>query len=126
MAATKILSNAVLDAALAVVSATTKLQVVNSSSTILIDSIVIGSANFSGSNSYSSGSTAGRNLVCLVSSASSNMAAISVTTTGAAKKLRLLNGASVECVAVMTSAVSVLSTDQVNIGTFSVIMVDPT
>ena len=124
MAATKILANSVFDAAGAVVMTCNKGQVVTSASGILINSIVLNAGNFSGSNSYSSGS-AGRNTICLSSSAS-DMKAISVTSAGAAKKIRLLVSSAVTVVAVLSSAVSLGASDQVNLGTFSVIFIDPT
>ena len=125
MAATKMLADSVFDAAGAVVMTCNKAQVVKSSSAVLINSITLDSGNFSGSNDYSSGSSAGRNTTCL-SSAASDMKAISVSSAGAAKKIRLLVSSAVTVVAVLSSAVSLGASDQVNLGTFSVIFIDPT
>ena len=124
MAATKILADTVFDAALGVVDGCNKAQVVTSASSILINSIVLNSGNF-GAAGDNSGSGGGRKMQALVSSAS-DMKAISVTSAGAAKKIRLLISAAVTVVAVLTSAVSLGASDQVNLGTFSVILKDPT
>ena len=124
MAATKILADTVFDAALGIVDNCNKAQVVTSGSSILVNSITLDASNF-GAAGDNAGSGGGRKIQCLVSS-SSDMKAISVTTAGAAKKIRLLISSAVTVVAVLTSAVSVTSTDQVNLGTFSVILKDPT
>ena len=122
MAATKILADTVFDAALGIVDNCNKAQVVTSASSILINSITLDASNFGAAGDYASG---GREMQCLVSSAS-DMKAISVTSAGAAKKIRLLISSAVTVVAVLTSAVSLGSSDQVNLGTFSVILKDPT
>jgi len=118
----KVLSDAVFDAALAVVKASTKGQVRTSASSILINSITLNSANYTGP---AAGSPSGRQLTCLVSSAS-DMKAISVTSAGAAKKIALLTSSTVNAIAELTSAVSLGASDQVNLGTFIVLFPDPT
>jgi len=54
------------------------------------------------------------------------MKAISVTTSGTAKKIELLLSGTVHVTATLSSGVAVLSTDQVNLGTFVVRLADPT
>ena len=118
-----ILANSVFDAALGVVDNCNKAQVRTSGSSILINSIVLDASNF-GAAGDNSGSGGGRKIQCLVSS-SSDMQAISVTSAGAAKKIALLISSAVTVVAELTSAVSLGASDQVNLGTFSVILKDP-
>ncbi len=123
MAATKILSNAVLDAALDIVNNCNKAQVVTSSDSILIDNISLDAGNFGAAQDNSSGG--GRKMECLVSSGN-DMKAISVDSAGAAKKIRLLISSTVTVVAVLASAVSLGAADQVNLGSFFVVLKDPT
>ena len=122
MAATKVLSDTVLDAALAVVKSCTEARVVTSTDSVLIAGITLDSANYTGP---AAGSPSGRQLTCLVSS-SSDMKAISVTSAGAAKKINLLLSSALNATAVLTSAVSLGASDQVNLGTFVVLLPDPT
>jgi len=119
-----LLADTVFDAALGIVDNCNKAQVRTSASSILVDSVTLDSGNF-GSIIDNSGSGSGRKIQCLVSAAS-DMKAISVSTGGAAKKVALLISAAVTVVASLTSAVSLGSSDQVNLGTFSVILKDPT
>lgn len=118
-----ILADTVFDAALGIVDNCNKCQVRKSSSGILINSIVLNAGNF-GAAGDNAGSGGGRKMQCLVSSAS-DMKAISVTSAGAAKKIALLVSSAVTVVAELTSAVSLGAADQVNLGTFSVILKDP-
>ena len=122
MAAIKTLSNAVLDAALGIVEACNKAQVVDISSGILIDNITLDAGNF---GAIADNGSDGRLIECLISDGN-DMKAINVDTGGAAKKIRLLLTAAVQVIAVMTSVVSLGSSDQVNLGTFNVILKDPT
>jgi len=119
-----LIANSVFDAALGVVDNCNKAQVATSASLILINSVTLDASNF-GSATDNSGSGGGRKIQCLVSSAS-DMKAISVSSAGAAKKIRLLVSSAVTVVASLTSAVSLGASDQVNLGTFSVILKDPT
>lgn len=121
MAAT--LADTVFDAALGTVDNCNKCQVRTAASSILIDNITLDAGNF-GAAGDNSGAGGGRKMQCLVSSAS-DMKAISVTSAGAAKKVALLISAAVTAVAELTSAVSLGASDQVNLGTFSVILKDP-
>ena len=123
MAATKILSDTVLNAALAVVETCTEARVVESDDTELITGITLNSGNYT--QAAGAGSPGGRQTTCLVSDAA-DMLAISVAVTGAAKKIELLLSGTVHVTAVLTSAVSVTSADQVNLGTFIVVFPDPT
>ena len=122
MADVKVLSDTVLDAALAVVKSCNKAQVVTSADSVLINSIVLNSANYTGP---AAGSPSGRQLTCLVSS-TNDMKAISVTSAGAAKKINLLLSSALHVTATLTSAVSLGASDQVNLGTFVVLLPDPT
>ena len=118
----KVLSDTVFDGALAVVKSCNKAQVRTSASSILINSITLNSANYTGPGA---GSPSGRQITCLVSSAN-DMKAISVTSAGAAKKIALLLSSALHVVAELTSAVSLGASDQVNLGTFIVLLPDPT
>ena len=122
MAATKVLSDTVFDAALAVIKSCTEARVVTSADSVLIAGITLNSANYTGP---AAGSPTGRQITCLVSS-TSDMLAISVTSAGAAKKINLLLSSALHVTAVLTSAVSLGASDQVNLGTFVVLLPDPT
>ena len=122
MAATKVLSDTVFDAALAVVKSCTEARVITSADSVLIAGITLNSANYTDPGA---GSPTGREITCLVSS-SSDMKAISVTSAGAAKKINLLLSSALHVTAVLTSAVSLGASDQVNLGTFVVLLPDPT
>ena len=117
-----VLADSVFDAALGIVDNCNKCQVRTVASAILINSIVLNAGNF---GAIGNGSAGGRKIQCLVSSAS-DMKAISVTSAGAAKKIVLLITSAVTVVASLTSAVSLGASDQVNLGTFSVTLSDPT
>lgn len=119
-----VIADTVFDAALGIVDNCNKAQVRTVGSSILIDSIALDSGNF-GSIGDNAGSGGGRKIQALVSAAS-DMKAISVTSAGAAKKIALLTSAAVTIVASLTSAVSLGASDQVNLGTFSAILKDPT
>jgi len=122
MADVKVLSDTVFDAALAVVKSCNKAQVVTSADSILINSITLDSSNYTGPGA---GSPSGRQITCLVSS-TSDMKAISVTSAGAAKKINLLLSSTLHVTATLSSAVSLGASDQVNLGTFVVLLPDPT
>ena len=117
-----VIANSVFDAALGIVEDCNKAQVRKSSSGILINSITLDSSNF---GAIGEGSPNGRAILCLSSSAN-DMKAISVTSAGAAKKIALLISSAVTVVASLTSAVSLGASDQVNLGTFTVKLADPT
>lgn len=117
------LANSVFDAALGVVDGCNKAQVRTAASSILINSIVLNAGNF-GAAIDNSGVGGGRKMQCLASSAS-DMKAISVGVAGAAKRIVLLISSAITTVAELTSAVSLGASDQVNLGTFSTILKDP-
>jgi len=129
-----VIADAVFDAALAVVAASTRCQVRKSSSAVLVSvkaasgGTSLDGSNFTAPGNYSSGSSTGRYITCL-SSSGSDMKAISVSSAGAAKKVAIgksSGSAQVDyVVAVLTSAVSLGASDQINLGTFSVILLDP-
>lgn len=120
-----VIANAVFDAALGIIDNSTSCQVRTSASSVLVDIATLDGSNF---GAHTSGST-GRKVQCLVSSAS-DMKAISVSSAGAAKKIAIgISSASSMVdyvVASITSAVSLGASDQVNLGTFSVTLSDPT
>lgn len=121
-----VIHNDVFDAALGIVDNSNQAQVRTSASSVLVDNITLNASNF---GSIASGSSGGRKIQCLVSSAS-DMKAISVSSAGAAKKIAIgVSSASVftvYVVASIASAVSLGASDQVNLGTFSVTLSDPT
>ena len=119
-----VIADTVFDAALGIVDNCNKARVLKSSSGVLINSIVLNAGNF-GAAGDNAGSGGGRKIQCLVSSAS-DMKAISVTSAGAAKKIALVISSAVTVVASLASSVALGASDQVNLGTFSVILKDPT
>lgn len=120
------LSNAVIDAALNYIKTNCVEANVKDASVILVDAITINSGNF-GSAGDNSGSGGGRKIQALVSS-TSDMKSISVTGSGSADTVALLDAsAAIHVVASISgSDVALTSTDKVNLGTFSVIIQDPT
>ena len=122
MADVKILSDGVLTPALTFVRTLNKAKIVTSADAVLVDNITLDASNF---GAVGDGSSGGRKVQCLASSAS-DMKAISVSSAGAAKKIQLLLSSAIHVVATMSAAVSLAATDQVNLGTFSVTLSDPT
>jgi len=122
MADVKVLSDTVFDAALAVIKTCTEARVVTSADGVLIAGITLDTSNYTGP---AAGSPTGRQITCLVSS-TSDMKAISVTSAGLAKKINLLLTSVLHVTATLTSAVSLGASDQVNLGTFIVLLPDPT
>ena len=118
----KALSDAVFDAALNVVASCTEAEVRKVSSGILVDAIVLDAGNYTGP---AAGSPSGRQITCLVSAAS-DMKAISVGTAGAAKKIALKLSTTDHVIAELTTPVSLGASDQINLGTFIVLLPDPT
>lgn len=115
------LADAVFNAALAVVEACDQAEVRTAASSVLVDSITLDSGNFT----QAAGSPTGRQTTCLVSQAS-DMKAIAVSTTGAAAKVALIDSVTDIVLADLSSPVSLLSTDEVNLGTFVVLFPDAT
>lgn len=118
------LSNNVIDPALTFIKSNiNKVQVVTSASSVLVSkSSGITSADFSSIGDHASGG--GRELTCLIGS---DFQGLSVSTGGAASKVRLLASSTVHVVASIASApISLGSSDQVNIGSFVVAIQDPT
>ena len=122
MADLKILSDSVLTPALTFVRTLNKAKIVTSADAVLVDNITLDAANF---GAVGDGSSGGRKVQCLASSAS-DMKAISVSTGGEAKKIQLLLSSAIHVVATMGAAVTLASADQVNLGTFSITLSDPT
>jgi len=129
----KVIADNIFDVALNLIkSSTTDCEVRTSASSVLVDlrtnSVVLSAANF-GAAGDNSGSGGGRKIQCLVSSAS-DMLAINVSTGGAAKRVAIGTSSASSVVDVVVAelspAVSLGSSDQINLGTFSVILKDPT
>jgi hypothetical protein len=118
------LSDSVFDAALDFVATCNKAQVKDGAS-VLVNSITLDGSNF-GAPGDNSGSGGGRKMEAL-SSDTSDMLSISVTGSGSADTVALLLSSAVHVVASISgSDVALTSTDKVNLGTFSVIIKDPT
>ena len=123
------IADAVFDAALGIIDNSTSCQVRTSASSLLVDlstnSVVLDGSNF---GAPTNGST-GRKIQCLVSSAS-DMKAISVSSAGTANKVAIgISSASSMVdyvIADLASSVVLGASDQVNLGTFSVTLADPT
>jgi len=123
------IADAVFDAALGIVDNATSCQVRTSGSSVLV-SLVANSVTLDGSNfgGHTSGST-GRKIQCLVSSGS-DMKAISVSSAGSANKVQIgISSGSAFVMYVeadLASSVTLAASDQINLGTFSVTLADPT
>jgi len=120
------LHNNVLDAALEHISSNgTEAEVQAAGNSVLVDAVVLDSSNY-GAAGDNSGSGGGRKMQCLVSSAS-DMKSISVNSGGSADHVAIKDGSgNVLVTASISSApVSLGSSDKVNLGTFSVILKDP-
>lgn len=119
------LSNAVIDASLNYIKTNCNKAQVKDGALVLINSITLDAGNY-GSAVDNSGSGGGRKIQCLKSDAS-DMKSISVTTAGSADTVALLATSTIHVVASISgSDVALTSTDKVNLGTFSVIIKDPT
>lgn len=119
------IADSVFDAALEYISGNTnRVQVVTSASAVLVNKASgITSADF-GAATNNSGSGGGRKIECLTGS---DFQGLSVSSAGSASKVRLLNTSAVLVTASVTSApIPLGASDQVNIGSFSVILKDPT
>ena len=118
------IADAVFDAALNHIAGNVdKVQIRNASSTVLVSKASgITSADF-GAAGDNSGSGGGRKIECLTGS---DFQGLSVSSAGSATKVLLLSGSTTKIVASIASApVSLGASDQVNIGSFSVILKDP-
>lgn len=118
------LANEVFDAALNYIkSNVNKVQVVTAGSAVLVAKASgITSADF-GAAGDNSGSGGGRKIACLTGSDFQNL---SVSSAGSATKVRLLKSSTVVVVASIASApIALGASDQVNLGSFSVILKDP-
>lgn len=118
------IADAVFDAALSYVkSNVNKVQVVKASSGVLVSKASgITSADF-GSAGDNSGSGGGRKIACLTGS---DFQGLAVSAAGSATKVRLLKSSTVVVVASIASSPKQLaSSDQVNVGSFEVILKDP-
>ena len=119
------LSNAVLDAALSYISTNCVEANVKDASVIIVDGITLDGSNF---GAITSGSSGGRKIQALVSSASDMNSILVNGSSGSADTIALLDGsAAIHVVASISgSDVALASTDQVNLGTFSITISDPT
>ena len=118
-----ILADTVFDAALGIVDNCNKAQVQASDDTVLIDNITLDTNNF-GSPEDNGGAGGGRKIQCLKSD-TSDMKAISVGVAGTASKVILLVTAAETVTAELASPIVLGGSDQVNLGTFDVILKDP-
>ena len=122
-----LIHNDVFDAALTEVATATEVELQNASGTAIVDSVVLDGSNY-GAIGDNGGAGGGRKRQCLVSSGS-DMLAISVTAAsgGTITKAALKDGSGAVLIVadVSGSGVVVGGSDQVNIGTFSVILKDP-
>jgi len=121
-----LIADNVFDAALAYIKTNgVEAEVQTSAGSPLVNSITLNSGNY-GSPVNNSGVGGGRKIECLSSSAS-DMKNISVNSAGSAAKVAIKNASAAVLVeASITSApVSIGASDQVNLGTFSVILKDP-
>lgn len=118
-----LLHNDVFDAALTEVGTCTEAEVQNASSAALVDAIALTAGNFGANGDYASG---GREKTCLVNDAS-DMDGIAVNSAGSATKVALKDASAAVLVeASITGApISLGASDEVNLGTFKVILQDP-
>lgn len=119
------IGDAVFDAALDYIAGNTdKVQIRAAGSSVLVSKASgITSADF-GAAGDNSGSGGGRKIECLTGS---DFQSLSVSAGGSATKVVLLSSATIRVVASIASApINLGSSDQVNIGSFSVILKDPT
>lgn len=118
--------NNVLDAALDHISSNgVELEVQDASNSVLIDAVTLDANNY-GSNADNSGSSGGRKLECLQSH-SSDMASISVSTGGSADHVAIkdASGNVLVTASISSAPVTLGSADKLTIGTFEVILKDP-
>ena len=119
------IANAVFDAALEHISANgDRVQIRAAGSSVLVNKASgITSADY-GAAGDNSGSGGGRKIECLTGS---DFQGLSVSAGGSATKVVIMDGSTDLIEASITSApVNLGSSDQVNIGSFSVILKDPT
>lgn len=122
-----LIADSVFDAALSYIKTNgDEAEVQNASGSALVDAIALNSGNY-GSPVNNSGAGGGRKIQCLVSSAS-DMKTISVNSAGSAAKVAIKNasGAVLVTASIASAPISLGASDQVNLGTFSVILKDPT
>ena len=112
----------VYDAALAVVALCDKAEVRTSASAVLVGSVTLDAGNFAAPEN---GTSSGRRMQCLVSSAA-DMLAIAVSSAGSANQVALLDSATTIIIADLPSVVSLGASDEVNLGTFYVQFPDAT
>lgn len=125
---TALIADAVFDAALAYIAANADgAQVQSAASTVLVGAtpIALDGDNF-GAPGNNGGAGGGRLITCLVED-TGDMSGITVDVAGAATKVVLLDGAAPLITADITGApITLAVVDKVNLGTFDVILKDPT
>ena len=127
-----LIHSSVFDAALSYIETNTDaMEVRDASSVVLVGPVALNSGNFTGPAAYSSGSDSGRKLTALTSSTSDmkNISTVSSCSGGATKVvLKDTSGSGQDLiVASITSApVPLGGSDKVNLGTFDIILKDPT
>jgi hypothetical protein len=119
-----IIANEVFDAALNYAkNNTNKVQIVTAASAVLINKTGVTSAAFGSAGDNAGSSGGGRKIQALTGSTFQGLA---VSTPGSASKVRLLKSSTVVAVTSIASAPKALgASDQANIGSFSIILKDP-
>ncbi len=123
-----LIHNDVFDAALTHIKNNgVEAEIQNSTGSPLVDSVTLDTGNYGSPQDNASASGGGRKMTCLTSSAS-DMKNISVNSAGSAYTTVIKNASAAELIAAsITSApISLGTSDQVNLSTFSVILKDPT
>ena len=126
---TALIGDAVFDAALAYIAAQAlEAKVESAAGAVLVGPIALNGSNF-GAPGNNVGGGGGRKITCLVEDAG-DMSNIAVAAAGDATKVVLTDSASPDVMLItadITDAPKTLgATDQVNLGTFDVILKDPT
>ena len=124
---TAVIADAVFDAALTYISANaTKAKVKSAANGVLVGPIALNASNF-GANGDNGGAGGGRKKTCLVED-TGDMSGIAVASAGSATKVTLETAGDAVLISTdITGAPIVLgAADSVNLGTFDVILKDPT
>ena len=120
------LSTAVFDAALTHISSNgVEAEVQNSAGSPLVGGVTLDTGNYSSPQNNTS--SAGRNMTCLVSSAS-DMQQIGVSTAGSAYQTAIKNsaGSNLVIASISSAPINLGASDQVNLSTFNVQLNEPT
>lgn len=124
---TALIADGVFDAALSyIASNAVEAEVQSAASAALVDAITLDGSNF-GSPGDNGGAGGGRKITCLVED-TGDMSNIAVGSPGDATKvvLKEVGGAALITADITGAPVTLGASDQVNLGTFDVILKDPT